>query len=61
MDQYFEITKEIVLAMIDKNYIYHYKPASEGIEANAIQNSKAIAAAFETIYAGLVDTANKQR
>jgi len=61
MDRYLDVTKEIVIAMINKGecgvVITNLGTVGEVTSAN----SKAVTAAFEIIYAGLIETSGKTR
>jgi hypothetical protein len=57
-----EIAKEIVLAMIEKGSIPFWGfTGSDDAADVATTNAKAVAAAYEAVYAGLLETYTKQR
>lgn len=56
-----EIAKEIVIAMICNGAFTFYSASSENDLDTPALNAKAVAAAYETVYAGLVATNSKSR
>lgn len=56
-----DIAKEIVIAMIEKGAFTFYGASNEKDLETPVLNAKAVAAAFDVIYAGILDTYNKKR
>ena len=56
-----EIAKEIVIAMINKGSIPYWSAGDDQADTVAAINAKAVAAAYEVVFAGLVETHSKNR
>ena len=57
-----EIAKEIVIAMINKGSVPYWSfVGDEQADKLAVTNAKAVAAAYEVVYAGIVESNSKSR
>lgn len=57
-----EIAKEIVISMIEKGSIPALRKDSLNTQDSAVEhNAKAVAAAFEIVYAGILESKRKTR